>query len=157
LHIRRSTEGLGGNGTQRYAHPRVPTKSVSTTTGLLLAAIAGLGASSVAAHHSWSTHYDLSRSTSVSGTLGRIIFRNPHSALVLNVNTENGRQELWTVEWASPQRLRERGVTERTLRVGDTLFVSGNPHRDAKTKSVRALSVRRDDGTEVGNDEPAGR
>ena len=135
----------------------MPTKSVSTTTGLLLAAIAGLGASSVAAHHSWSTHYDLSRSTSVSGTLGRIIFRNPHSALVLNVNTENGRQELWTVEWASPQRLRERGVTERTLRVGDTLFVSGNPHRDAKTKSVRALSVRRDDGTEVGNDEPAGR
>ena len=111
----------------------------------------------MAAHHSWSTHYDLSRSTSVSGTLGRIIFRNPHSALVLHVNTENGRQELWTVEWASPQRLRERGITERTLRVGDTLFVSGNPHRDAKTKSVRALSVRRDDGTEVGNDEPAGR
>jgi hypothetical protein len=37
------------------------------------------------------------------------------------------------------------------------LFVSGNPHRDAKTKSVRALSVRRDDGSEVGNDEPVSR
>ena len=134
----------------------MPTKAITTTA--LITAVAELAATTpVAAHHSWSTHYDLSRSTSVSGTLGRIIFRNPHSALVLNVNTENGRQELWTVEWASPQRLRERGVTERTLRVGDTLFVSGNPHRDAKVKSVRALSVRRDDGTEVGNDEPAGR
>ena len=132
-------------------------KSVSTTTTLLLAAIAGLAASSVAAHHSWSTHYDLSRSTSVSGTLRRVIFRNPHSALVLHVKTENGREEQWTVEWGSPQRLRERGVTEGTLRVGDSLFVTGNPHRDAETKSVRALSVRREDGTEVGNDESAGR
>jgi hypothetical protein len=89
--------------------------------------------------------------------LGRIIFRNPHSALLLNVNTEDGRQERWTIEWASPQRLRERGITERTLRAGDALFVTGNPHRDEETKSVRALSVRRDDGTEVGNDEPAAR
>jgi hypothetical protein len=89
--------------------------------------------------------------------LGRIIFRNPHSALVLNVSTENGRQERWTVEWASPQRLRERGITERTLRVGDPLFVTGNPHRDVKVKSVRALAVRRDDGSEVGHDAPAGR
>jgi Family of unknown function (DUF6152) len=133
----------------------MPTRAITTTA--LLVAIAGLGASSVAAHHSWSTHYDLSRSTSVSGTLGRIIFRNPHSALLLNVNTEDGRQERWTIEWASPQRLRERGITERTLRAGDALFVTGNPHRDEETKSVRALSVRRDDGTEVGNDEPAAR
>lgn len=103
------------------------------------------------AHHSWSAEYDLSRSVFVNGTVARVLIRNPHSALVLNVDADDDRQERWTVEWASPQRLRERGVTERTLRVGDDLFVAGNPHRDAKMKSVRATSVRRADGTELGS------
>jgi hypothetical protein len=89
----------------------------------------------------------------VSGTVARVLLRNPHSALVVNVmNADNGRLERWTVEWASPQRLRDRGVTERTLRAGEAVLVTGNPHRDAKVKSLRAVSVRRGDGSEVGSD-----
>jgi hypothetical protein len=152
-----TSKELVADGARRYADHRVPTKFALASTALLLTAIAGSAASPASAHHSWSTHYDLSRSTSVSGTLRSAAFRNPHSALVLNVTTDDGRREQWTVEWGSPQRLRERGITERTLRVGEPLHVTGNPHRDEETKSVRALSVRRDDGTEVGNDQPAGR
>ena len=115
-------------------------------------------ASTASAHHSWSAQYDVSRSTYISGTVAQLMLRNPHSALVLTVNVDNGRQERWTVEWASPQRLRERGITERMLRVGAKLFVSGNPHRDSKVRSLRALSVRRaDDGMELGADRSDGR
>jgi len=120
--------------------------------------MAGLVANAASAHHSWSAEYDVGRSTFISGTLARVMLRNPHSALELNVTVENGRQERWTVEWGSPQRLRERGVTERMLRVGEQFFVTGNPHRDAKVKSLRALSVRRaDDGTELGAERADGR
>jgi hypothetical protein len=125
-------------------------KHIGRNASWLAAAAAGLGGGSAAAHHSWSAEYDLSRSAYVSGTVTRIAIRHPHSALVLIVNTEDGRQEHWTVEWASPQRLRDRGVTDKTLRVGDALFVTGNPHRDAKVKSLRAVSVRRGDGSEIG-------
>jgi hypothetical protein len=110
------------------------------------------------AHHSWSGEYDVGRSASISGSVARVIIRNPHSALILNVVNDNGRHERWTVEWGSPQRLRERGVTAATLPIGAQLYVSGNPHRDAKVKSLRALSVRRaDDGTEIGARQSAGR
>ena len=106
---------------------------------VLLLVIAGLATTQATAHHSWSAAYDVSRSTFVSGTVTRVMLRNPHSALVLNVTADNG-------------------VTERMLRVGEQLFVTGNPHRDAKVKSLRALSVRRaDDGTELGADRPDGR
>jgi hypothetical protein len=125
-------------------------KRSSGAKTLLLAATTGLAASQTSAHHSWSAEYDLSRSTFLNGSVARVLFRNPHSALVLNVDGDHGRQERWTVEWASPQRLRDRGITERTLRVGDDLLVTGNPHRDPQTKSVRATSVRRADGTELG-------
>jgi hypothetical protein len=125
-------------------------KRSSGAKTFLIAATTGLAASQTSAHHSWSAEYDLSRSTFVNGSVARVLFRNPHSALVLNVDGDNGRQERWTIEWASPQRLRERGITERSLRVGDDLLVSGNPHRDPATRSVRATSVRRSDGTELG-------
>jgi Family of unknown function (DUF6152) len=134
----------------------VPIKTTFATTVLILAGIAGLEAGPTSAHHSWSAEYDLSRSTYVSGTVARVLFHNPHSAIVLVVNTEDGRQERWTVHWASPQRLRERGVTDEDLRVGDELMVTGNPHRDDKVRSVRAVSVRRGDGTEIGRDNRAG-
>jgi len=116
---------------------------------LVVAVLASTAGSRATAHHSWSADYDVSRSTSISGTLVRVMIRNPHSALVLNVS-ENGRQERWTVEWASPQRLRDRGITPQSLNVGDELLVTGNPHRDAKEKSLHALSVRGRDGTELG-------
>ena len=135
----------------------MPSKTLSRAT-LRLTAVACLIASEAPAHHSWSAQYDVGRSTYISGTLARVMLRNPHSALVLNVTADNGRQERWTVEWGSPQRLLERGVTERMLRVGEQLFVTGNPHRDAKVKSLRALSVRRaNDGTELGADRSDGR
>ena len=47
--------------------------------------VAGLATSAASAHHSWSAEYDVGRSTSISGTLARVMLRNPHSALVLNV------------------------------------------------------------------------
>jgi hypothetical protein len=137
-------------GADRFAAP--------VKTALLLAAAAACEASTAAAHHSWSAEYDVSRSTYVSGTVTRVLLRNPHSSLVLSVSTEKGRQERWIVEWASPQRLRDRGVTAQTLRVGDALLVMGNPHRDADVRSLRAVSVRRSsDGVELGSGPPTGR
>jgi hypothetical protein len=121
-----------------------------TGTSLLLAGLASLDSLPTSAHHSWSAEYDLGRSTSVSGTVTSVQFRNPHSTLVIAVNDE-GRQERWTVEWANPQRLKDRGITNQTLRVGDELLVTGNPHRDPKVRSLHALSVRARDGSEIGS------
>ena len=145
------------NQRARIDRAAAPT-TLSRMLVLTLAAAALCEVSPAAAHHSWSAEYDVTRSTYISGTVTRVQLRNPHSAVVLSVTAENGRSERWIVEWASPQRLRDRGVTAQTLRVGDELLVTGNPHRDADVRSVRALSVRRSsDGTELGGDRSTGR
>jgi hypothetical protein len=104
-------------------------------TVTLLATVA-LG-SPAAAHHSWSASYDLARSTRINGVVSQVRYQSPHSALMIDVETAEGRTERWTVEWASPSRLRERGVTESTIRGGDHLIIDGNPHREPATKSLR--------------------
>lgn len=95
------------------------------------------------AHHSWTANYDLSQSARIYGTVLRVIFRSPHVALVVEVENEQGRFEQWTVEWGNPRGLRERGVDARTIKPGDKLLVSGNPHRETSTRSLHLQSLRR--------------
>jgi Family of unknown function (DUF6152) len=112
-----------------------------------LVALASAGAD---AHHSWSADYDLAQSKRLVGTIARVQFQNPHSAIMLDVETPDERVERWRLEWGSPQRLRERGVREGTLKAGDRLTVTGNPHRQDGEKSLRVESLRRmSDGLEL--------
>jgi hypothetical protein len=102
------------------------------------------------AHHSWSTHYDLTQSRQIYGTVAQVVLKSPHAAIMLDVDTDDGRSERWRIEWASPSRLHDRGVTAKTLRAGERLSVTGHPHRDEETKSLHAESVRRmSDGREL--------
>ena len=66
--------------------------------------------------------------------------------MLVDVEMPTSRTERWTVEWASPSRLRERGVTEHTIRRGDYVMIDGNPHRDPAAKSLRLERLRRADG-----------
>ena len=123
---------------------------VTQRTALSLAATVLLLTPPAHAHHSWSANYDLSQSKEIIGTVSRVKFQSPHTAIVISVETADGRRERWTVEWGSPHRLRERGVTETTIRPGDLVFVSGNPHRNPSTRSLHLQSLRRvSDGLEL--------
>jgi hypothetical protein len=94
-------------------------------------------------HHSWSVAYDLGQSARISGAVSRVQYQSPHSALFLDVETAAGKTERWIVEWASPSRLRERGITEHTIKRGDLLVIDGNPHRNPATKSLRLQRLLR--------------
>jgi hypothetical protein len=95
------------------------------------------------AHHSWAANYDLAQSKRIRGTVSRVVYQSPHSSLHIDVELPNGRTERWTAEWASPTRLRERGVSEITLRSGDYLTIDGNPHRNPAAKSLRIERLMR--------------
>jgi uncharacterized protein DUF6152 len=121
--------------------------SLHVAIGLCAAALA---ATPLRAHHSWSTNYDLTETKRIYGTVDRVIFQSPHSAILIDVETDDGRSERWRVEWGSPGRLRERGVDEHTLRAGDEVAISGHPHRDPATKSLHFESlVRASDGLQL--------
>ncbi len=115
--------------------------------GLVLSLMA---ISAADAHHSWSANYDSTKSVAVTGIISRLVFRNPHSSITLNVRNDEGRIEQWTIEWGSPQGLRERGMDPGTLSAGDALRVRGDPHRNPTTRSIHMESlVRLSDGLRI--------
>jgi hypothetical protein len=101
------------------------------------------------AHHSGAMYYDSGGRISITGTVIRFNFRNPHAIVELAVETEDGQTQRWTAETSSPSGLRRRGWSQSSLEEGETVTLDGLRARDGSLL-MRITKVTRADGTEVG-------
>ena len=95
------------------------------------------------AHHSFNAVYDVSREVTIEGKLVQFLFRNPHSWVHVEVTTPTGEVQRWAIEWGGSGQLAGQGVTRTTLKVGDTVVVSGDPSRTAGDYKMKMNSLRR--------------
>src|SRR6516165_2776694 len=97
---------------------------------VLLTLTAGLLLSSVVvtvpaiAHHSTSM-YDMANPVTVSGTVKRFEWTNPHAFVYLEVKDEKGNLVEWEVEMMSLNHLRGYGWTRATVKPGDVISCTG--------------------------------
>jgi hypothetical protein len=90
------------------------------------------------AHHSV-LPYDGSTPTSISGTVVKVLWQNPHAYIDLDV-TAGGTHTRWIVENEGPVALERLGWTKDTLRAGDAVTVTGARARDGRAR-LRCASV----------------
>jgi len=75
----------------------------------LVAAALMLAAATASAHHNMSAIYDFNDKVTMTGTLSKIDWRNPHIELI--VETKDGAQvQNWSLEGPSPGFFRERDI-----------------------------------------------
>jgi hypothetical protein len=77
------------------------------------------------AHHG-AASYDLSKMTTLKGTVTSIQWMNPHATINIDVNETTGKTQKYIVESVSPLGLSRRGWTKDSLKPGDQITVSGN-------------------------------
>jgi len=91
-------------------------------TLLLLSVLIGLGTSALG-HHSGAS----GESIRIEGVVTAVRMVNPHAQIIVEVATETGEQEEWTVTGAPPVELRYLGWTSATVPVGERIRVLGRP------------------------------
>ncbi len=77
------------------------------------------------AHHG-AASYDLSKVTTLKGTISSIQWMNPHATINIDVNDTTGKAQKYIVESVSPLGLSRRGWTKDSLKPGDQITVTGN-------------------------------
>jgi hypothetical protein len=98
----------------------------------LAAAALLLAAGSVWAHHSPSAEFDMSKRITVSGTLTKVDWINPHITLAMEVKNESGKAESWSFESNPPAWFRRVGVGRADLAkaIGQTVTAEGVRAKD---------------------------
>ena len=97
-----------------------------------------LASVSVSAHHSV-LGYDGATPTTVTGTVVKVLWQNPHAYIELNVTTD-GTRVRWIVENEGPVALERLGWTKQTIRAGETVTVTGARARDGGAR-MRCATV----------------
>ena len=108
-----------------------------------------VGLPSVASAHHATSAYDKEQLVSVSGTVLRWQFINPHSGLWLEVAGEDGETTEWSGEFQGTLDLyRHFSFNKDTFAPGDSITLTGYPDRRGDpTMSVRFVGFS--DGREV--------
>jgi hypothetical protein len=107
--------------------------------------IAALTAVPALAHHSFSA-FDLTVSKSVTGTVRKVDWTNPHIWIWLDVPNDKGGTDPYAFEGMSPNFLNRRGWTRTTLKIGDKITVTYRPMRDGQNGGM-FMSTKTSDGT----------
>lgn len=121
-------------------------------TARAFAFLAGLGllcgSSSAAGHHSFAAEYDRDRPVTVTGTVTRLEWTNPHARLYIEAVDEDGEVVLWDLELGPPNNLMRLGWRRDSLAAGTEVTVEGFMSRTAP-HGANARSVKLGDGRAV--------
>lgn len=120
---------------------RVTFVLAGVVAGVLVAGIAF----PVSAHHSFSAEYDAKKPVTVSGTVTRVEWTNPHARIYVDATDDKGTVTSWNFEMATPNALRRSGWTRNSLKVGEKVTVEGFAGR-ADARRAAAGSVKLADG-----------
>jgi hypothetical protein len=113
----------------------------------LLLWVAACGALPAAAHHGIS-NWDLNKDVTITGTITRFDFVNPHVWLHLSVKGATGAREEWSCEMRSANSLRRSGWTVEMFRAGTTVTVTGSPER-YKARQCYLSTIQFADGSSM--------
>src|SRR5258706_663576 len=116
----------GETSVAEVTRPHIVRCAASMKHLLLGTSVLVLCAAQLSAHHSFAAEYDGMQPITVSGTVAKIEWTNPHIHFFVDVKSEAGAVTQWKFEGYPPNMLVRQGwKRDVTLRIGDTITVSG--------------------------------
>lgn len=110
-----------------------------------LALLLVVAASPLAAHHSFTAQYDAAKQLTLTGTITKVEWTNPHTFFFLDAKDGQGRVVNWTIEGGAPNVLYREGWKPTTLQVGDQVTVTVALAKDGSNQG-NALLFKLSDG-----------
>jgi hypothetical protein len=105
-------------------------------------------ASSALAHHSFSAEYDRDKPITLTGTVTKLEWTNPHARIYVDVKDDGGNLVNWDFELGPPNGLMRQGWNRNSLKAGQVVTINGFRSKD-ESHVANARSVFLPDGRQV--------
>jgi hypothetical protein len=127
------------------------TKISSVIAGALLLAA---GARPGFGHHAFAAEFDQNKPLTVTGTVSKVAWQNPHVYVYVDAKDETGKMVTYALECNSVNTLLHKGWTRDALKKGDQVVVSAYGAKDPRPLSdgsihANARSIKMADGHSV--------
>jgi len=77
------------------------------------------------AHHAFAAEFDRQKPVTITGSVTKVEWANPHARFYVDAKDETGKVNNWDFELGSPNGLMRRGWTRNSLKIGDVVTVTG--------------------------------
>jgi hypothetical protein len=123
-------------------------------TRKLLALVLGIGvlvsAAPIVAHHSVSAEFDTTKTVKFVGKVKEVNWGNPHIyTSVEATDPDTGKPTVFKVEGGAPNALFRNGWRKDTLKIGETVTVSGNRAKNPASPNIGQASIITESGKRV--------
>jgi hypothetical protein len=105
------------------------------TMALLVACALLVAAAPLSAHHS-TAMYNMTTPVTVTGTVKRFEWTNPHAFIYLEVKDDKGNPVEWEVEMMSLNHLTNYGWTHKTVKAGDVISCTGGAAKNSAPSMI---------------------
>ena len=84
-----------------------------------------LSAATTLAHHSFAAEFDANAPITLTGTLTKMEWVNPHGWIYIDVKGPDGKVQNWAIEAGAPNALLRRGLRKTDFPIGTEVNVKG--------------------------------
>ena len=122
----------------------------------LLGLFLGVGllasAAPVIAHHSVSAEFDTTKTITFTGKVKEVNWGNPHIYTSVEANDpDTGKPVVFRVEGGAPNALFRAGWRKDTLKIGETVKVTGNRAKKPESMNIGQATIFSEKGVKVYN------
>ena len=126
----------------------------------LLSLVLGVGvlvsAAPVVAHHSVSAEFDTTKTITFSGKVKEVNWGNPHIYTIIEAtDPDSGKLATFRVEGGAPNSLFRNGWRKDTLKIGETVKVTGNRAKNPESTNIGQATILSEKGLRVFNGQNA--
>ena len=100
------------------------------------------------AHHSFAAEFDANKTVTLTGTVTKLEWANPHIWVYLDVKDDQGSLQHWQCEGGPPNTLTRNGWSVNSLKPSDQITIDGVLAKDG-SKTCNARAVKLPDGRSV--------
>ena len=109
-----------------------------------------VAAAPLVAHHSVSAEFDTTKTIKLVGKVKEVNWGNPHIyTSVETTDPDTGKPTVFKVEGGAPNALFRQGWRKDTLKIGETVTVTGNRAKNPESPNIGQATILTESGKRV--------